>query len=113
MDVILQSRRTITVIKECTMKTLAPSVAVIEVENEGLYSLLGQDIDIDTGVYIYAGRLVGVNNTYIKLENPHIVYETGDHAASRYARAEALHRPCQYVMISGIIAFGPTTRLAH
>jgi hypothetical protein len=93
------------------MKALAPTVAVVEVENEGLVSLLGQDIDIDTGVYIYAGRLVGVNSSYIKIENPHIVYETGDHKGKKYARAESLNRPCQYVMLSGIISFGPTTRL--
>ena len=59
------------------MKTLAHAVNVVEVENEGFYALLGQRITVFCNVYIYTGKLVGVNDTFIKLEDAGIVYETG------------------------------------
>ena len=33
-----------------------------EVEKEGFLSLLGKNVEIFCGVYIYAGKLVGVNS---------------------------------------------------
>ena len=50
---------------------------VTEVENEGLEALIGQVVTLFCGVYIYSGKLVGVNDTCVKLEDAGIVYETG------------------------------------
>jgi hypothetical protein len=50
---------------------------VKEVEGEGLESLLGQNVTLFCGVYIYAGKLIGVNDSCVKLSNAKIVYETG------------------------------------
>ena len=52
------------------MKALTPTAAVIEVENEGFNALLGETITLFCAIYIYTGKLVGVNSTYVKLENP-------------------------------------------
>ena len=52
-------------------------VMVKEVENEGLEALMGQRVTLFCGVYIYTGKLVGVNATCVKLEDAGIVYETG------------------------------------
>lgn len=53
-------------------------IKVIETEGEGLLALLGQRITVFCMNYIYTGKLVGVNDTCIKLEAAAIVFETGE-----------------------------------
>ena len=51
---------------------------IIECEDsEGLVSLLGEVITLFCMNYIYTGKLVGVNDTCVKLEKASVVYETG------------------------------------
>jgi len=52
-------------------------IMVTEVENEGLTALMGKTVTLFCGVYIYTGKLVGVNDTCVKLEDAGIVYQTG------------------------------------
>lgn len=87
------------------MKTLAPKIEVMEVENEGLISLLGQNITLFCAVYIYTGKLVGVNSTYVKLENPKIVYETGAFDNKTWKDAQSLPND-MYICTSMIESFG-------
>lgn len=56
------------------MKKLAN---VVEVENEGLVSLLGEKVILFCLNYFYAGTLAGVNDDCVLLEDGGIVYETG------------------------------------
>ena len=44
---------------------------------EGLESLLGQNVTLFCMNYIYAGKLVGVDDVQVKLDDAKIVYETG------------------------------------
>jgi hypothetical protein len=83
----------------------ASKVEVIEVENEGLVSLLEQTVTLFCAVYIYTGKLVGVNATCVKLENPKIVYETGAFNNSTWKDAQALPNDL-YIQTSMIEAFG-------
>ena len=78
---------------------------VIEVENEGLVSLLGQRITLFCMNYIYTGDLEGVNDTCIKLANPAIVYETGAFGASEWKDAQDLPNEL-YVQNAAIESFG-------
>jgi hypothetical protein len=87
------------------MKTLAPTIPVIEVENEGLNSLLGETITVFCAIYIYTGKLVGVSSSYIKLENPKIVYETGPFDTKEWKDAQALPNDF-YIMLGMIESFG-------
>jgi len=48
-----------------------------EVEGEGIVSLMGQRITLFCVNYIYTGKLVGVNDSDVKLSDPSVVYETG------------------------------------
>jgi hypothetical protein len=52
-------------------------VQVQEVEGEGLEALLDQEIILFCVNYFYAGKLTGINDTCVLLENGGIVYETG------------------------------------
>ena len=91
------------------MKTLPSKVEVIEVENEGFISLLGKQVEIRCNVYIYAGILVGVNQSCVKLDNMAIVYETGPHTASQYTDAQIVGDG-QYVQMGLIESFGPCNK---
>lgn len=82
------------------------SVTITEVEGEGLESLLGQNVMLFCLNYIYAGKLVGVNATFVKLKDAKIVYETGDFAKSGYTDAQKLPGSAWYVQTSGIESFG-------
>jgi hypothetical protein len=83
----------------------ASKVEVIEVENEGLVSLLEQTVTLFCAVYIYTGKLVGVNATCVKLENPKIVYETGAFDNVIWKDAQSLPNDL-YIQTSMIEAFG-------
>lgn len=52
-------------------------VEIQEVEGEGLVSLMGEQVILFCGNYFYAGKLIGVNDTCILLQDGGIVYETG------------------------------------
>ena len=85
------------------MKTV---VEVIEVENEGLNALLGKSVLLMCANYFYTGTLVGVNETCVKLKDPHIVYDTGQWSAGAWADAQKMHVGVWYVARSAIESFG-------
>ena len=78
---------------------------VVEVQGEGLEALLGEKVTLFCGVYIYTGKLVGVNEKCVKLTDAGIVYETG-------ALTEKSWKDCQklpndwYVSTAAIESFG-------
>ena len=84
-------------------------VKVIEVDNEGFSSLLGQQVEIRCNVYIYAGTLIGVNDTCIKLDKCAIVYETGPFSDKNYKDAQ-LMGDGQYVQLGLVESFGPCNK---
>ena len=79
-------------------------VSVTEVEGEGLMSLLGQRVTLFCLNYIYAGKLAGVNETCVLLEEAAIVYETGAFTDSKWKDAQGLPSPL-YVMLGAIESF--------
>lgn len=82
-------------------------VKVVEVENEGFLSLLGQVVTVYCSAYIYTGKLVGVNDTCIKLEGARIVYDTGSFASKDWTTAEKFPGTGEwYVQLSAVESFG-------
>jgi len=86
------------------MKKLPPK-EVIEVEDEGLISLLGKEVTLFCINYIYTGILEGVNNTCIKLHKPAIVYETGAFDTPGFTDAQSLPHDI-YIATQSIESFG-------
>jgi hypothetical protein len=86
-------------------KVIVQNETIEEEENEGLISLLGQTITLFCAVYIYTGKLIGVNKSCIKLENPKIVYETGDFTTKTWKDAQSLPHEI-YIQTAMIEAFG-------
>ena len=76
-----------------------------EVAGEGFESLMGETITCFCAIYIYTGKLVGVNQTCIKLENPKIVYETGPFHEKEWKDAQSLPNT-MYLQTAMIELFG-------
>jgi hypothetical protein len=91
------------VLKE--QKVVIQNETIEEDENEGLISLLDKQVTFFCAVYIYTGKLVGVNKTCIKLENPKIVYETGDFNTKQWKDAQSLPNEL-YLQNAMIESFG-------
>lgn len=59
-------------------------INVVEVEGEGLQALMGEQVILFCLNYFYAGKLVGVNDDTVMLEDGGIVYETGAFTDSKW-----------------------------
>ena len=81
-------------------------VTTTEVEGAGLMSLMGERVLLMCANYFYTGKLTGVNNDFVELEDPAIVYETGQWSAAKYEDVQKLHTKLFYVRIPAIEAFG-------
>lgn len=80
-------------------------VQVEEVAEEGLFALMGKRVTFFCMNYIYAGTLIGVNETCVLLENPKIVYETGDFSTKTWKDGQKLPHSI-YIQLSAVEAFG-------
>lgn len=78
---------------------------VVEVEGEGLVSLLGERVTLFCVNYIYTGKLAGVNETFVLLENAALVFETGDFKEKSWKDAQKLS-DTWYVQTAAIESFG-------
>ena len=76
-----------------------------EVEGEGLVELIGQRVTLYCAIYIYSGKLVGVSDTFVKLTNAEIVYNTGSFTDKKWENAESLPNDW-YVQTAMIESFG-------
>jgi len=76
-----------------------------DVEGEGLVSLMGQRVTLFCVNYIYTGKLVGVNETDVKLTDAAIVYETGSFNEPTWKDVQSLPND-HYVRTSSIESYG-------
>jgi hypothetical protein len=87
-----------------TAKTYAPqSDSTTAV---GFAELLGREVVVICAVYIYTGKLAAVGLDAIKLEQGHIVYETGDWKNKTWTDAQRLPFEYTYVAKCMIESFG-------
>jgi hypothetical protein len=78
---------------------------VEDVQGEGLVALLGERVTLYCAIYIYSGKLVGVNDTFVKLTDAEIVYNTGSFTDKKWETAESLPNDW-YVQTAMIESFG-------
>lgn len=79
---------------------------VENVEGEGLDGLLGERVLLMCAGYFYEGKLIGVNDSYVKLTDAAIVYSTGAWSDEDYSDIQKLHQKDWYVMKGLIESFG-------
>ena len=78
---------------------------VEEVSGEGLESLLGQRVTLFCVNYFYTGKLIGVNQNDVLLEDVYIIYETGAWTDESWRDVQ---RVCDklYIRVSAIESYG-------
>ena len=81
-------------------------VQVQEIEGEGLDALLGERVLLICAGYFYEGQLIGVHETFVKLDDAAIVYSTGDWKDKAYSDIQKLHKKEWYVQRGLIESFG-------
>lgn len=81
-------------------------VTTTEVEGAGLFSLMGARVLLMCSNYFYTGKLTGVNEDFVELEDPAIVYETGEWSAKAFKDEQKLPVKQFYVRIPAIESFG-------
>jgi hypothetical protein len=91
------------------MKMKKLPTQVIEVDNEGLITLLGKNVLVFCMNYIYTGNLSGVNTDVIMLDNPKIVYNTGGFDSNSFEDAQALPNSL-YIQKNSIESFHETNK---
>jgi hypothetical protein len=80
-------------------------VGVNRREYEGLLGLMGENVTLFCLNYIYTGKLVGVNDTFVKLEGASVVYETGSFSDPTFKDSQKLPHDW-YVQLSSVESFG-------
>lgn len=88
------------------LKALPEGGEVVNTEEEGFLALMGKTITVFCASWIYTGKLVGVNSTCIKLEDPSIVYETGSFTEKNWKDAQRLPHKHYYIQMGMIESFG-------
>jgi hypothetical protein len=83
-------------------------IKIIEDVSDGLEALLDQKVLLMCGCYFYTGKLVGVNDTCVKLDACSIVYETGPWNEEGWQDAQ-LVGDGHYVMLQAIESYRVTT----
>ncbi len=79
---------------------------VIEVENEGMIALLNKQVLIICNNYFYYGKLIGVNDSCVKIETPYKVFETGPYSDKTFKDCQRLPVESWYVQLAHIESFG-------
>tara|TARA_R110000868_G_scaffold275278_1_gene534995 strand:+ start:321 stop:668 length:348 start_codon:yes stop_codon:yes gene_type:complete len=98
---IFSNRRYANVVnREIEMKKL-----IEQVDGEGLEALLGEQVTFFCMNYIYAGKLIGMNETCVLLQDPKIVYETGSFHEKQWEDAQPVC-PQLYIQTASIESFG-------
>jgi hypothetical protein len=90
------------------MKSVKKEVEIVE--TEGLAALLGEKVFIMCLNYMYSGKLTGVNDSCILLEDAYLVYETGSWDKKTWADAQRLPADEWYINKAIIESFAKVNR---
>lgn len=78
---------------------------LVEETDAGLIRLMGERITLFCANYIYTGKLVGVNDEFVMLEDAAVVYETGAFDTKGWKDAQSLPNEW-HVMLGAVESFG-------
>lgn len=80
-------------------------VNVQEVENDGLVKLMGERVQLWCMNYIYTGKLTGVNEHDVVLEDAGVVYETGELTAAAFKDVQKIKHKELFVRTAAIESY--------
>ena len=77
-----------------------------ETDDDGFSPLLGEVVTLLCANYFYTGKLVGANSDFVELEDPAIIYETGEWKQTGWKDVQVLGCKTLRVRTSAIEAYG-------
>jgi len=80
-------------------------VNLVESNETALESLAGEVVTFYCVNYFYSGKLVGINDTCVELENPRVIFDTGSYKEKNWKVAEKLPNNI-FVQLSAVEMFG-------
>lgn len=83
-------------------------IQTVEVDGEGFEALMGETVTLFCLNYFYNGVLVGVNETCILLEDPKIIYETGNFSNTSWKDVQSMGIKELYVQKNAVESFAKT-----
>ena len=79
---------------------------IVEVQDGGFEAVLGETVVLLCGIYIYSGKLVGVNGDHVELTDAKLVYETGAWTDEGWSNAQDLPADVWRVQKAAIESWG-------
>jgi len=79
---------------------------LIECEDEGLGSLLGERVTFFCLNYIYTGKLIGVNDEEALLDDAYVVFETGPLDSKDWKDTQPLPNKKHTIRMSAVESYG-------
>ena len=79
---------------------------ILESDDAGFVTMLGEKVCVFCSVYIYTGVLSGVSEDHVELTEPKLVYDTGPLDHGEWKDAQTLPSPWR-VQIQHIESWGP------
>jgi hypothetical protein len=77
-----------------------------EAEDDGFSPLLGEVVTFLCANYFYTGKLIGVNEAFVEIEDPAIIYETGEWTAKAWKDSQSLGVKTLRIRTQAIEAYG-------
>ena len=77
-----------------------------ETDDDGFSPLLGEVVTLLCANYFYTGKLVGANSDFVEIEDPAIIYETGEWKQTGWKDVQALGCKTLRVRTAFIEAYG-------
>jgi hypothetical protein len=77
-----------------------------ETDDDGFTPLLGEVVTLLCANYFYTGKLVGANSDFVEIEDPAIIYETGEWKQIGWKDVQALGCKTLRVRTASIEAYG-------
>ena len=79
---------------------------IVEADDGGFDAALGETVVLLCGIYIYSGKLAGVNDDHVELDEAVLVYETGTWQEAGWTDAQPLPTGKWRVMRQAIESWG-------
>ena len=77
-----------------------------ETDDDGFTPLLGEVVTLLCSNYFYTGKLVEANSEFVEIEDPAIIYETGEWTLKTWKDVQSLGCKTLRVRTASIEAYG-------
>lgn len=105
-----RQKMVVTQVERVVEKVMEEKATIVDDGMDAFTSLIGKEVVLFCAVYIYCGKLVGVNGENIVLSNAVLVFETGAFTSTQWKDAQKLPMKETFIQKGMIESFGEVSR---